>query len=81
MIAKELKMDGDKILGADDFVASYSTDNADAFVKEEPKTDPAPSKPLPTFVQPTGAPAPQPQEKGEGFGFHFMGVRPKPEDK
>ena len=39
MIAKELKMEGDKILGADDFVTAYSTDNADAFVVEQPKQE------------------------------------------
>ena len=42
MLAKELKMDGDKILGAEDFVASYSTENADAFVT---KTQPAEATP------------------------------------
>ncbi len=53
-----LKMDGDKILGADDFRAKYQETNPDAFpvAKEEPK--PAePEKPLPKFMEPTGAPA------------------------
>lgn len=51
-----LKMDGDMILGADDFRAKYQESNPDAFpVKAEPK--PAePEKPLPKFVEPTGAP-------------------------
>lgn len=34
MIAKDLKMEKDSILGADDFVTAYSQDNADAFVVE-----------------------------------------------
>ena len=34
MIAKELKMDNGKILGAEDFSVGYATDNADAFVTE-----------------------------------------------
>ena len=51
-----LKMDGDKILGADDFRAKYQETNPDAFpIKIE--TPPEPEKPLPKFVEPTGAPA------------------------
>lgn len=51
-----LKMDGDMILGADDFKTKYQESNPDAFpVKADPK--PAePDKPLPKFVEPTGAP-------------------------
>lgn len=51
-----LKMDGDMILGADDFRTKYQESNPDAFpVKAEPA--PAePVKPLPEFVQPTGTP-------------------------
>lgn len=38
MIAKGLKLEEGKIIGAEDFVKLYSKDNADAFVKkEEPK--------------------------------------------
>ena len=51
-----LKMDGDMILGADDFKTKYQEANSDAF---SVKTDPAPAepeKPLPKFVEPTGAP-------------------------
>lgn len=73
MIAKDLKMDNGKILGADDFVTSYSTDNADAFVVDNP--DPEPGKGKPTFVNPTGGADPT---KGDnGFTFNFAGVRPK----
>lgn len=51
-----LKMDGDKILGADDFRVKYQEANADAFpVKTEPAPT-EPEKPLPKFVEPTGAP-------------------------
>ena len=47
-----LKMEGDKIIGADDFVELYKKDNADAFVV---KQDPTPTPdPKPTFTQPTG---------------------------
>lgn len=79
MIAKELKMEGDKILGADDFVTAYSTDNADAFVveKQEPEQ---PSQPKPQFSQSVN-PNMQQQQQPAGdnpFGFHFAQVRPKP---
>lgn len=51
MIAKGLKMDGDKILGAEDFRAAYSTDNADAFVVEQPIETKIPDEPhIPQFV-------------------------------
>ena len=58
-----LKMDGDMILGADDFRMKYQEANPDAFPKAEPApTEPA--KPLPEFVQPTGAP-----EAGKKFSL------------
>lgn len=75
MIAKELKMDNDKILGADDFVNSYSAENADAFVVE--KADPEPAKAKPTFINPTGGN--NPEAGGSEFAFNFTGVRPKEE--
>ena len=55
MIAKGLKMEGDNILGADDFMNVYSTDNADAFVVDEPdEPEPTIQQPyMPTFVQST----------------------------
>lgn len=50
MIAKNLTMDGDTIIGATDFEKVYRQDNAKSFVEEAP---PAPANPFPTFVQPT----------------------------
>lgn len=79
MIAKELKMEGDKILGADDFVTAYSTDNADAFVVEKQEQE-QPSQPKPQFSQSVN-PNMQQQQQPAGdnpFGFHFAQVRPKP---
>jgi len=50
-----LKMDGDMILGADDFRTKYQEANSDAFpIKSEPT--PEPDKQVPKFVEPTGAP-------------------------
>lgn len=55
----ELKMDGDKILGADDFLSKYAEENAEAFVtKTEPTPAPAPQPSKPEFVQPTGGTEP-----------------------
>lgn len=73
MIAKELKMDNEKILGAEDFVTAYTANNADAFVTQQ---DPEP-KPKPTFVSPTqGGLTPPPSENAFLKAFKFTGVRP-----
>ena len=78
MIGKELKMEGDKILGAEDFVTAYSVDNSDAFVVSEPDTKPNEDKKTPHFVDATGK---QPAPKNDNpFNFNFVGVRPR-EDK
>ena len=80
MIAKELKMDNGRILGADDFVTSYSTENADAFVVE--KEDKVPEQPKPSFVSSTqGANPPADSTGGFASAFHFTGVRPKENNK
>ena len=76
MIAKNLKVENDKIIGADDFVTIYSTENADAFVVEENNNElQKPQKPQ--FVAPTqgGKPA-QSEQNAFLNAFHFMGVRP-----
>lgn len=52
MLAKGLKMEGDSILGAEDFKSAYSADNADAFVVDTPEPEPA-TPTIPTFVQST----------------------------
>lgn len=50
MLAKGLKMEGDTILGADDFRQAYSAENEDAFVVEEVDPEPDPFPTRPTFV-------------------------------
>lgn len=76
MIAKNLKVENDKIIGADDFVTIYSTENADAFVVEEPSNEP-PQPQKPQFVAPTQGGDPAPAEQNAFLNaFHFMGVRP-----
>ena len=71
MIGKELKMENDTILGADDFVKVYSENNADAFVVEtNPETE---HKPRITDSTQGGE-----VPKGNDFSsiFNFTGVRP-----
>lgn len=79
MIEKGLKMDKDKILGAEDFLSAYKADNEDSFLKDEKPLDPEPSAPLPQFAGPTpGGSAPVDQTGGFASAFHFTGVRPIP---
>ena len=76
MIAKELKMEGDKILGADDFFNTYATEDPNAFITE-PKQE-EPKQPKPTFAQPTNPTIDGKQDAVPDFGFSFVGVRPRP---
>lgn len=74
MIAKNLQMEDGKILGREDFVEKYATENADAFVVEDDVT-PTPSEPqepLPTFVASTPGSTPA---NNDVFNFNFTGVR------
>jgi len=79
MIGAGLKYDNGKIMGADDFVKSYSEDNADAFVKEDvvttPTPDPTPTQPKPHFAGPTGGSS-QGSSPKPMFGFNFTPIRP-----
>ena len=79
MLAENLKLKDGKILGADDFVKSYTEQNEDAFVYDVPEPDFEP-EPLPAFVQstPGGQPAPV-DSNAFSEAFHFTGVRPIPD--
>lgn len=83
MIEAQLKLDSkNRIMGADDFVKSYSEDNSDAFAKEEPKqpeTPPTPAPAKPSFVQPTSGTATGSESKNL-FGFNFNPIRPMPKN-
>lgn len=76
MIAKNLTLENGKIIGADDFTQSYSSENADAFIVEK-QNDPEPPKPQ--FVNPTQGNDPTPQQNAFASAFHFSGVRPHEE--
>lgn len=71
MIAKDLKLENDTIIGADDFVKIYSTDNADAFVVDNPTPDNKPK-----FTNPTPGTNEPPKENEFIKAFNFTGVRP-----
>ena len=57
----KLKLDGDKIMGAEDFATKYEAENEGAFRVATPDPTPAPKKEdVPTFTGPTGGgPAPK----------------------
>ena len=77
LLEKDLKLENDKIIGAEDFVQMYQTENADAFVVENPNNPTPPEPPKPQFVNPTQGSEPAPTEKNPFVeAFHFTGVRP-----
>lgn len=75
-IAKGLPMEGDKVLGLDDYVKAYREADPGAFAADEPA---APVPPPPSIVagvnNTNGTPS-----STQGFHFNFTGVRPKPSD-
>ena len=75
MLAKNLAIENDVIVGATDFVTAYTKDNADAFVVEQPQVTPPPVVDKPHFVDPT-TPQGNPAGKANPFNFNFTGVRP-----
>lgn len=77
--AKELKVDGDALLGYDDFVTKYKAENPGALVEDKPADPPAtpPAQNPPSIVLPAGKTSP---DEKSAFGFHFNGVRPKSQD-
>lgn len=78
-IEKALKMEGDKILGFDDYVKAYQEADPGAFVPAEDPApaDPTPQDPTPTIVLPKGNPG---GSEKSAFGFSFHGVRPAPKE-
>ena len=78
MIDAHLKLDGDKILGASDFMDKYSKDNPDALpVSTDDDSAPNPET-LPQFVASTGNPTTPDTANAFLNAFHFTGVRPIP---
>lgn len=75
MLARNLQMENDVIIGATDFMTAYSQENEDAFVKEtaDPKE---PTPPAPHFVDTTKPGADPSGANSNPFAFNFIGVRP-----
>lgn len=74
MLARNLQMENDVILGATDFMNAYSQENEDAFVKEAPEVQ-TPPQPAPHFVDSTN-PGADNGSNSNPFEFNFVGVRP-----
>ena len=75
MLAKNLQMENDVIIGATDFMTAYSQENEDAFVKEDAGAQ-NPSQPAPHFVGSTNSGADNNGSNSNPFDFNFIGVRP-----
>ena len=73
MLAKNLQMENDVIIGATDFMTAYSQENSDAFVVEDTTQQP-PSQPAPHFVDSTN-PGASTAGDANPFNFNFIGVR------
>jgi hypothetical protein len=75
LMDSKLKMEGENIVGIDDFITKYSADNADAFVKEPENPTPNDNK-LPQFAGSTQAKSDNSEgAKTNPFGWNFQGVR------
>ena len=72
-IEKGLKMEGDKILGFDDYVSAYKQADPGAFATQE-----VPAAGAPQIVLPSGKSSSK--NGANGFDFHFTGVRPAPKE-
>lgn len=76
LMDSKLTMEGENIVGIDDFITKYSADNADALVTEPENPTPSDNR-LPQFAGSTqgqgenGGTAPEQNP----FGWHFQGVR------
>lgn len=75
LMDSKLTMEGENIVGIDDFITKYLTDNADAFVVEESEPTPNDNK-LPTFAASTQGTQNQNENIPKNpFGWDFKGVR------
>jgi hypothetical protein len=71
MLAKNLQMENDALIGATDFMTAYATENADAF--KPAQNEPPANKPH--FVD-TTKPGAGSGDDANPFNFNFVGVRP-----
>jgi len=80
-IGKDFKVDGETLLGCEDFITKYKADNPGALVDEKPAdpNDPGADPKTPPAIVLPKTKTPEPEKSV--FGFHFNGVRPKPVDE
>jgi len=77
-IGKQFQVDGESLLGFDDYVSKYRETDPGAFQNEKSEAD-SQVPPKPDIVlPPTGA---KPTPDGSGFNFRFPGVRPMPQNQ
>lgn len=74
MLAKNLQIENDVLIGATEFVSAYAKENADAFKPTTPAEPPA--KPQPHFVDSTNNNGSNEGGNTDPFNFNFVGVRP-----
>lgn len=77
-IGKKFQVDGDTLLGFDEYVTKYKAADPGAFQAEDPEPQEPPVDKKPDIVLPPSGPKPTPD--GNGFKFHFNGVRPMPQE-
>jgi hypothetical protein len=73
MLAKNLQIENDVLIGATEFMTTYAGENADAFVQDKP-ADPPANKPH--FVDSTNNNGSNDGGNTDLFNFNFVGVRP-----
>lgn len=79
VIEKKFKVDGENLLGLEDFITKYKADNPGAIEEEKQDPDNGGGK-QPQFVAPKTNPNGAPADPKNAFGFHFNGVRPMPKE-
>lgn len=72
MLAKNLQMENDNLVGATDFMMAYANENSDAFIKETKVEESTSTKPH--FVDATNNGSTQ-ETAMDPFNFNFVGVR------
>lgn len=73
---KDFQLDGETLMGYEDFLAKYKAENPGALVEAQPDDGDDGGKPR--IVLPKN---PKPDPDKSAFGFHFQGVRPKPSNE
>ncbi len=75
-IAKNFQMEGEKVLGFDDYVKAYQESDPTAFVAKADPAGAGGNENTPKLDIVLGAQGNNPKPNEAGFGFHFQGVRP-----